>query len=76
MTVKEGGVLVYSTCTINSLENQEVVKTFLNAHKEFRLDPIGPDELPVAPVNGMVTVNPARHDMDGFFMARMRKEKA
>lgn len=76
MTVKEGGILVYSTCTINSLENQEVVKTFLKNHKEFRLDPIGPDELPVAPVDGMVTVNPARHDMDGFFMARMRKEKA
>lgn len=76
MTVKEGGILVYSTCTINSLENQEVVKTFLKDHKEFRLDPIGPDELPVAPVDGMVTVNPARHDMDGFFMARMRKEKA
>lgn len=74
MTLKPGGKLVYSTCTLNHRENQDVVKAFLDQHKDFYLDPIGPDELPLTPVDGMVTVQPAKDDMDGFFIARMRKE--
>ena len=75
-TVRDGGVLVYSTCTLNRKENQDVVAAFLAKHTNFRLDPIEEDELPVRPEDGMVTVRPAHDDMDGFFMARMRKEKA
>lgn len=75
MTVKLGGTLVYSTCTLNQLENQDVVRAFLAKHKEFSLDPITNEELPINPVDGMVTVQPAKDDMDGFFIARMRKEK-
>ena len=35
--VKDGGVLVYSTCTINKRENEEVVSRFLAEHGEFEI---------------------------------------
>lgn len=35
--LKSGGRLIYSTCTINKFENEEVVKDFLNSHEDFRL---------------------------------------
>ena len=35
--VKSGGVLQYSTCTINRQENQKVVKEFLKKNKEFSI---------------------------------------
>jgi 16S rRNA (cytosine967-C5)-methyltransferase len=38
--VKEGGVLIYSTCTVFHEENEGVVEKFLDEHPEFQLDPI------------------------------------
>lgn len=67
--VKQGGVLVYSTCTILPEENEENVKRFLNAHPEFSLTPfsVGSFDCP----KGMITLLPNLHATDGFFIARL-----
>jgi len=58
--VKPGGVLVYSTCTVNPAENEEQVASFLESHREFRLE-------------SMNQLFPDR-ETDGFFIAKMKKE--
>jgi 16S rRNA (cytosine967-C5)-methyltransferase len=67
--VKDGGVLVYSTCTINKAENEDVVKKFLAENTDFKLE-----EDPYLPC-GMRTFLPHRDGCDGFFAAKMRKTK-
>ena len=73
--VKVGGHLVYSTCTINTLENEGVVERFLQENPNFLLEDVAP-LLPFAAEGPMVTLLPHVYDMDGFFIARLRKERA
>ena len=71
--VKKGGVLLYSTCTLLSRENQDVVEDFLKTHPEFSLEKL---ELPpIFPENttGMLTLLPGQWDTDGFFISKMRR---
>lgn len=68
--VRQGGVLVYSTCTLNKAENEEIVVKFLGEHKDF-----APEADPVygLPADGMRTFFPHIDGCDGFFIAKMRK---
>lgn len=71
------GVIVYATCTINRLENEEVVARFRREHPEFRTeDP--PDTLPesmraVITDDGVLRTLPHVHGLDGFFAVRLRR---
>ncbi len=75
--VKSGGTLVYATCTVLADENETVARTFSEAHSEFGLDKAS-DYLPEScadMVSGPYLRSwPHRHDVDGFFGARWRKE--
>ena len=74
--VKPGGVLVYSTCTIEPAENEEVVQSFLRSHAEFSLNVTG-KYLPLKPsVSDMVQFYPQRDGVDGFFIARLMRKEA
>ena len=75
--IKEGGILVYSTCTLTQEENEGVIETFLSEHKEFFLEnasgllPAGCEGLVDA--QGCLRTLPHRHGTDGFFAARIRR---
>jgi 16S rRNA (cytosine967-C5)-methyltransferase len=58
--LKPGGVLIYSTCSLEPEENQEVVKEFLAGHAGFKLD----DERELLPF---------RDNVDGAFVARLKR---
>ncbi|MGB8002600.1 MAG: 16S rRNA (cytosine(967)-C(5))-methyltransferase RsmB [Anaerobacillus sp.] len=76
--LKPGGKLVYSTCTIEEAENQEVVKQFLSDHPEFKLDVTLsnrlPDKLETYCEGGQVQLLPHYFGTDGFYIACLVKE--
>ncbi len=72
---KPGGVIVYSTCTIEPEENEETVAKFLSRHPEFKLDP-AENYLPKSVCkDGFMQTMPHIHFIDGAFAARLVKEK-
>jgi 16S rRNA (cytosine967-C5)-methyltransferase len=72
---KPTGKLIYSTCTLHPLENEEVIKTFLAQNPDWQIDPPAPDSVlaDLAAAEGWIQVLPHHHDMDGFFMVRLKK---
>ena len=70
--VKRGGVLVYSTCTVFSAENQGNVELFLQMHPDFELTPFSVGELFVN--DGYVTLMPDEYPTDGFFIAKFTRK--
>jgi 16S rRNA (cytosine967-C5)-methyltransferase len=73
--VKEGGVLVYATCTLYPQENENVIKSFLESNASWVIDPPSVDSLlfPYLCQPGWMKVLPHHQDMDGFFMVRLKK---
>lgn len=71
--VRPGGVLLYATCTVLERENAAVIKSFIDRHNDFTLEPVQlPGSVGTAP-EGMATLWPHRHGTDGFFFAKMRR---
>ena len=71
-----GGVLVYSTCTLNYAENRAIVERFLKEHKEFVPESLDlPDGIHrfIDEPDNMLTLLPMRNMTDGFFIAKFRK---
>ena len=71
--VAPGGLLVYSTCTLEPEENEERVEAFLAAHPEFRMEPPEGMDTTVLDGAGRLSVLPWRTGFDGAFAARMRR---
>lgn len=73
-TLRTGGVLVYSTCTVLPEENEDLVRSFLDETPNFQRAPTDsfPRALrPLLDAEGTLRVMPHIHDGDGFFAVRM-----
>ena len=71
--LKDDGVILYSTCTLNPEENERVVERFLEENSEF--SPVDFTVGGLKSTSGMLTLVPHVHGTDGFFIAKLRKEK-
>ena len=71
--VAPGGLLIYSTCSLEPEENARQVNRFLEAHPQFRRE--GSDTFPAALTSpeGDLMIIPQRDRMDGAFAARLRR---
>lgn len=73
-TLKQWGIMVYSTCTITQEENQEVIATFLKKHPEFKKIDIAVNEtVQTAVQDQMLILYPHQLSTDGFFICCMQK---
>lgn len=77
--LKVGGILVYSTCTIEKEENIKMVNQFIEENNNFRLvnfenlvDGLEKEE---SLKQGFIQLYPHIHNTDGFFIAKMMKER-
>ncbi len=72
--LRQGGRLVYCTCSVMPGENEAVIKDFISRHADFRcLRP--PDIIPLSMVTdeGFFKTRPDLHGTDGFFGAILQR---
>ncbi len=72
--VRPGGLLLYSTCTLESEENHERVEAFLADRPDFVLEATEAVPSRFRDRAGFLEVTPHEHDFDGAFAARLRRD--
>lgn len=66
--VKINGFLIYSTCTLNPLENEVQIRRFLKHNQQFEL-------VNLSETSEMLTLFPNVEGTDGFFIAKLKRIK-
>lgn len=72
-TLKKGGIITYSTCTIFNEENQDVIAKFLEQHPDFEQVALKHPKSEIV-VEGCLMITPEQFMTDGFFIAQLRKK--
>jgi 16S rRNA (cytosine967-C5)-methyltransferase len=73
--VKQGGALVYCTCSVTVEENEMIIERFLKRHPDFHLMDLAP-KLGMPGLRGLIQCRrlfPHLHDSNGFFIAKLVK---
>ena len=74
--VKPGGLLVYSTCSLEPEENDRQVEDFIAKNPEWVLEPPPAGTVPAETLDtGYLRVLPQVHGSDGAFAARLRRSR-
>lgn len=68
--VRNGGRLVYSTCTLSKAENEDIAAKFLENHSNFKAVPVFPEK----DSKTAVTLMPHKNESDGFFIACFERD--
>ena len=71
-SVRKGGIIVYSTCTIIGKENFEVVDRFLKSHPNFEQVPLDHKRKDILE-NNCILITPELYESDGFFISCFKR---
>lgn len=72
-SLKIGGIITYSTCTIIKKENQEVIHEFLHRHPNFEQVMLEHAKTDIM-VDGCLLITPEQYQTDGFFIGQLRRK--
>ncbi|HFI0214396.1 TPA: 16S rRNA (cytosine(967)-C(5))-methyltransferase RsmB [Streptococcus suis] len=72
-SLKIGGIITYSTCTIIKKENQEVIQEFLHQHPNFEQVMLEHPKSDIM-VDGCLLITPEQYQTDGFFIGQLRRK--
>lgn len=71
--LKKGGVMIYSTCSLNRKENEDVFYRFLKEHPDYEAVKVLPDIKRFGEDTDTLTLLPHIHHSDGFFISALRR---